>query len=277
MKRLIVLSACILLCASAAEAQYEVSSSERQTIIVDSQGDQLISITPNRQGEVRMKIAGYEILFGDDGSNSRRRISKFGNVYDGDAAFFEIGYSALTTPDYSLYTAADGDFMALGSKSTHVALNWLTTSVSISPHGILRLATGFSSVWDNYVFANKITLDSQSGKVVPAAVPSGTAKSKLTTSACRIPLMLELNFSDKLCLSAGVYGEYVTGHTKYKYPNTKSYTVNGCLSSLRWGYTAHLRLSDWIAVYCDYGCTPLFQNGKGPVTYPVSFGFGFIF
>ena len=171
----------------------------------------------------------------------------------------------LTSPDYSAYTAAQNGFMDLdASKSFHIALNTLSTSVSLSPRGHLRFSTALSLVWDNYVISNTRKLSVVDGVVTPATL-DGARKSKLATFSLRMPLFLEVDLFGSSFLSAGVYGEWVNAWTKYKSPRPKSKPKSTSASIRCAGVFAanirhHRRDSIWWATTC---CTNLFRDNRG--------------
>ncbi|MDY3978728.1 MAG: hypothetical protein SOZ00_01760 [Tidjanibacter sp.] len=248
--------------------------------IIKSNGDDMIRIEPDRQGDVVIKIAGYAISFGNDKlekPSKHRRYSQFGKEVDGKIGLLEIGASMLTSPDYSAYTAAQNGFMDLdASKSFHIALNTLSTSVSLSPRGHLRFSTALSLVWDNYVISNTRKLSVVDGVVTPATL-DGARKSKLATFSLRMPLFLEVDLFGSSFLSAGVYGEWVNAWTKYKSPKTKSTEIDKCINPLRWGFAAKLGITDGLYLVGDYCCTNLFRDNRGPATTPLSIGIGMLF
>ncbi|SMO60356.1 WG containing repeat-containing protein [Saccharicrinis carchari] len=183
--------------------------------------------------------------------------------------------------DFSL--ANDYRYLSLNSgKSVEFSLNALQQNISLSRKGNVGLVSGLGLNYNNYRFDNpNIPIVDESGNLAPQPITVGLEKNKLTTLYLTVPLLFEVQFSQRnrnaFYVSAGVIGAYkLRSHTKIvtkqegdrnKEKNRSSFGLNEFRygAQVRFGYKA-------LNFYGSYYFTPLFQKGRGPELYPVSLG-----
>lgn len=160
-------------------------------------------------------------------------------------------------------------------KSIYFAVNPFTTSAPITRDGTLGFTAGVGLVWRNYTFDNPVTIRKVNGKIVPADLSdlNGLKKSKLTTVAIDIPVMLDINFGKNFFISAGVYGGIVIGsHTKYKKPKTKD-KGGHAMEMFDYGLTARAGFTHFY-LFGNYGLNDLFKSNRGPSAQTFTVGLG---
>lgn len=268
-----------------ASGKTEVTLLDGKINILDNSGNDTTSIRIGRRnieiveegGKTDVSIHRIEK---DENARGWRR----GKHFNGHWSGFELGFNGLANEDYSLYSAADADFMELNQpKSMEVNFNFLEYSIVLdNPIG---LVTGMGFSMNNYRFDNDLTLvKGDDGIVHPLWIEEDekVEKSKLMASWLTVPLLLEFQIpvngrSNRLFISGGVIGGINLGsHTKVKYDGSKekdrgSFNINPfkCSATIRAG------LKDF-SLYASYGLTPLFKSDKGPELFPFSVGISLI-
>ena len=219
---------------------------------------------------------GLEIRFSKQGIRSY-------DCFEPTAMGFSFGFNMLPSPDYSLYTAQDGEFMDLSvGKSNRIGITPIQVSAGINRNGTFGIVSGLGMVWNNYVFENNITIRNINGIIMPEPLDRDYKKSKLTTFSLSIPVELEYQFparnnpNNRFFIAGGVLGEAMfKSHTKYKKPKHKSEsgqnleTFQGALS-FRGGYGN-------LSIFSYYYLTDLFKNNKGPEVQVFTVGVGLKF
>ncbi len=236
-------------------------TSSRQ--IIGPQNDDLVLRTDNRSGTLSMEIGGYEIALGSTNKSSKVRRSS----YSIGVCMLDVGFIALTSPDYAGYTPGQKGFMDLrGSKSTHVrmdVLNYaLTLNRPVAPTK-WQLYTGLNFTWDNLTFTDKITLGRENGRVFPLAIDDGYKRSKYKVKRIGIPVGIALyNKYTRLGVQLSVNNSLLLNERlKYKNPKVKS-GFSGAAS-----FQSSIRMAVKyysIGIYAEYSFTPLFKSGCGP-------------
>lgn len=204
--------------------------------------------------------------------------------FEGHYGFIEIGSNSLTTPDYSMYPN-DKNFLDLNhGKSIEFNLNF-SKSISLQKYrNNIGLVTGIGFNWNNYKFDKDVTLEMDKTKdiVVPKYLPSDQypklEKTKLASTYLNVPVMLEFQIptnDEPVYFSAGVIGGLKLGsRTKFKYNGNVSKTKDDFyLEPFRYGYTARVGYGSFY-IYGTYYETPLFKEGRGPLTQPFTIGIG---
>lgn len=246
---------------------------ERGRMIVKAGGVEIIIDNESKATGVSMLLPdGTKKVFRQNNNTvttvkkNKRRIAEPGHI-----AFLEIGVNLLPAPDYSAYRGA-GDFLDLRNAAS---LQWAFTlpdiSLKLTRDGMLAFSAGLQIIWNNYVFANDITLIKEDGMVVPVPV-SNPKKTKLTTFGLQIPVIMEFNLPGRVFLAAGVYGGVNIGmNTKVKFPKDKM--RDPYMNPLYWGVTGRVGYGSFY-VYANYGMSNLFKKDKGPAVAPVTIGVG---
>lgn len=239
----------------------------------DSIGENVVTIAADakEQGQVSISVVGLEMIFGNakdkkDDSKPRRK------KYETHQAYFEFGFNALTSPDYSMYPDEQSDFMDLNNaRSFSVALNLFHLGTNLNKSHSLGLCTSLGIMWNDYTFSDDVTIKRVDGMLQPVDIDKTYKKSKLNTFSIHLPVTIEANYKNYF-ISAGVYGDLVLGsHTKVKFPKEKSH--NMYVNTFQAGLTARVGYRE-LYLFGNYGLVNLFKDGKGPKTRPVTIGFG---
>jgi len=257
------------------------SSTELQKDTIKKSATQDTTIV--RLGKKDVKVidhdGGTEIIWGKGkGKNWKDKADKFDGHWEG----IEFGFNSFAKPDYSMYSAANKDFMSLNQgKSLEFNFNFYELNIGLSKNYV-GLVSGMGLSFNNYRFENDYTLQKGSIRTEPVALdPNNLAKTKLAVSYLNVPLLLEFqipvnNREGRLFLSAGVVGGVKIGsHTKVKYGNDKEKDRSGFnINSFNYAATARVGYKD-IALFAKYSLTPLFESGKGPGLTPFTIGISF--
>ncbi len=189
------------------------------------------------------------------------------------------------------YINANGDFtlpdeyryLSLNTgKSVEFSINAIQQNISLSRRGNVGLVTGLGLNYNNYRFDNpNIPVMDENGNLSSQPISIGLEKNKLTTMYLTVPVLFELQFSQRnrnaFYVSAGVLGGYrLKSFTKIvtkqdgdrdKEKNRSSFGLNDFRygAQVRFGYKA-------LNFYGTYYLSSLFQDGRGPELYPISFG-----
>ena len=203
-------------------------------------------------------------------------------------AGLEFGMNLFHQEDYSLYNEVTPpvpeDFMDLRyGKSIAVNLNFAEFAFKNEANNF-GLVTGLGFSFMDFTFDQPLTIEKLggSGVIVPVLLePDGLKKSKLNVSYITAPLMVEVKTplrmgSSRLYLAGGVIGGLNIGsHTKFKYKNDKEKDKsNFNINTFKYDLTGRIGFGDF-CVFVNYSMTPLFETGRGPELYPVTFGFSF--
>ena len=221
---------------------------------------------------------GTEIIWGK-GKHRKDNPDKFNGHWEG----MEFGFNAFGKPDYSMYSAADKDFMSLNQgKSLEFDFNFYELNIGLCKNYV-GLVSGMGFSFNNYRFENPYTL--QKGQYITEPVrlnPENLAKTKLAITYLNIPLLLEFQIpvnqnEGRLFVNAGIIGGVKIGsHTKVKYGDKKDKDRSGFnLNSFKYAATARIGYKD-ISMFANYSLTPLFQSGKGPELTPFTIGISFL-
>ena len=220
---------------------------------------------------------GTEIRWGKD----KRKDDP--NRFNGHWEGIEFGFNAFDKPDYSMYDAADNDFMSLNQgKSLEFDLNFYELNIGLSK-SYVGLVSGMGLSFNNYRFDNPYTLQKGQNMTLPIRLnPENLSKTKLAATYLNVPVLLEFQIpvnqnEGRLFINAGVIGGVKIGsHTKVKYGNNKDKDRSGFnLNSFKYEATARVGYKD-ICLFANYSLTPLFQTGKGPELTPFTIGISFL-
>ncbi len=183
-----------------------------------------------------------------------------------------FGLSGLYNTDYSGYSAADNGFLDMRlDKSTVFGFSFVKLELPITRNGRNWFTMGFSSMWANYNFSEKLTVTYQNGVMTPIAIDPSYKKSKLRVSTLSVPFTYRYVSYTKF--SVEVYGSVDFGmgaKTKYKRPKVKSdkmWMTNPVGASV--GFVTSYRD---IGFFVNAQLTPMFKDGAGPDTRAITFG-----
>jgi hypothetical protein len=196
----------------------------------------------------------------------------------------ELGMNTYMTRDnsISLPTGWNG-FELREEKSVSVGLNLLQKDVQLGKSNFWFL-TGLGVTWNNYRFANNVSLSNKDGRVTANFDTTSAIKyqkSKLTSSYLTVPVLFEYFTSkDKkkaFHFTAGaMLGLRIGSHTKQKYEldgkteKPKTYD-NFYLNPFRYGARFAMGYGNF-NLFADYYFSSLFKDNKGPELYPVNVG-----
>ena len=218
-------------------------------------------------------------LSGGKDKSKKDKSNKFNGHWEG----LEFGFNSFDKPDYSMYNAADKDFMSLNQgKSLEVNLNFYELNIGLSKNYV-GLVSGMGLSFNNYRFENPYTLQKGQFMTEPVRLnPENLAKTKLAITYLNVPILLEFQIpvnqnEGRLFINAGLVGGVKIGsHTKVKYGDKKNKDRDGFnLNSFNYAATARIGYKD-ICLFANYSLTPLFQAGKGPELTPFTIGISFL-
>jgi hypothetical protein len=295
MKKLVLTTAALLLCAGALFAQSpEQREIDSLRTVIKKQQEELnrkekIVIRDSASGdEVVVDVAGVKI-FSKSGKSGKDSVSvNFGkkdkkpnsqkkvitNHLRLDLGLNNYLYKGSMTLPRQM-SALD----LIPGKSVNVNLHLFDQAIKLSANGKLRLYYGTTIQYNNYRFTENVTFATFNDSL--QALPTGynLRKNKLLTTYVTIPLGLQFESKpDKLKHSfrfaAGPTIGYLIGsHTKQvssKEGKEKNYgDLN--VEKLSYGLNAKIGYGRF-NLYMNYSLSPLFQKGKGPELYPVAFG-----
>lgn len=275
-------------------AQTVIDQKENSLEVKSSKGKQVITILKDQDEEsFSLKIGGFNINLQGKAAETKRVIAPPKYIeLDLSASVqrlvirerplsrinvgnFQLGFIGLTTPDYSMYEDDTQGFLDLNNGRSISFAFEVIAEIPLDYRGNVWFSGGLRPRWDNYVFADPITLTKTDGMIFPQELDRDAMKrykkSKLTTFTLDIPLTMEFKLSKNVSLGGGVYGGFVLGdYTKYKFKKVKDkgdYAIN----FFQAGATFRIRI--WrIGAFFNYNFTPLFKNGAGPKTQPYMFG-----
>jgi hypothetical protein len=205
--------------------------------------------------------------------------SKFNGHFKG----VELGVNTYLNSNNELKLPEGAEFMELRiPASLTVNLNLLEANLPIIRQN-LGLVTGMGIEFNNYKFEGSNYIRKINGQVT--GVPTDGFefdKSKLACSYLKVPFMLEFQTNsgsskNSFHIGAGAnFGLRLRSHTKYNYVeagktvkekewdrfNLNPYRAAGIVK-FGWGP---------LNFFAEYNILPLFESGKGPELYPVSFG-----
>jgi opacity protein-like surface antigen len=206
--------------------------------------------------------------------------------FEGHWSGIEFGFNGLANTDYSKYPTSENHFLDNDLfRSNLLKLNTLQYSRGIQQtRNNIGLVTGVGLSFQSYHLNNNTALSvDENQKIHPAMIYyDSSQKSKLSIVYLEVPLLLEFqvpirNKANRLYLSVGVTGaKKLESHSKMKYrKNGKreklkspgDYSLNDfkVAATFRVGY-------HWANLFASYDIVPLFEDRRGPVVYPFSFG-----
>ena len=164
-------------------------------------------------------------------------------------------------------------------KSVNVNLHLFDQAVRLGKQGHAFFYYGVTVNYNNYRFSQDVTLNKISDSLLVTNSATPLKKDKLVTNYVTIPVGLRFETNPKhqkrsFSFAAGPTVGYLVGsHTKQvtdKGAKNKDYSDLN-ISKFRYGVNSSIGYGRF-HLYVDYALTPLFEKGKGPELYPVSFG-----
>ena len=206
--------------------------------------------------------------------------------FKGHFAGVELGMNGFANPDYSLYPAAEKNFLQNNLiLSNRLNLNFLQYSIGMQrTRTTIGLVTGMGMSFQSYRLDDNTSISVDENHLIhPATFYFDTKqKSKLSSVYLEVPLLFEFqvpigNYANRMYFSAGIIGaKRLESHTKIKYredgkkekvKTAGSYSIHDykAAATIRMGYR-------WIKLYATYDLEPMFKDKQGPVLYPFSVG-----
>lgn len=286
MKKLIFLISMLLMLAGMlpANGQYRVTRDNTSVAVKSYDGHSVVNIDEDSGDKVRIQVAGVEMWLKQEPGQSAEPKVPFGKRHKiatpGHIGFIEVGLNTLPSPDYSMYAGGPYPFAESFLQLDHGrSLQWafcLTDfSIKLAPYGIIALTSGVQMLWNNYVFSNPVTLVREEDRVLPEELSGNFRKSKISTFGFRIPVILELNFPQKIFVAGGIYGG-VNLDTRTRVRNPRQITNNPHIKAFYYGATLRLGYDSFF-VYGNCDLSPLFLDNRGPEVFPGTIGFGLSF
>ncbi len=202
--------------------------------------------------------------------------------FSGHWAGIDLGFNMFLNPDYEGY---DTEFMKNDIlRSNSFYLNLIQQSIGLQRNrNNFGLVTGLGFQFQGYRLADSITITKTDYDViVPKSFHySENQKSKLYLLSFTLPVLAEIqipinNYRNRLYFSSGMYFSYRIGsYTTIKYRDEQKQklkiTDNYSLQNFKYGIMARTGYR-WINFFAMYELTPFFQEDKGPVLTPFTFG-----
>jgi hypothetical protein len=241
-----------------------------------------VSSVAAMMGEVDEQMP-EEQKIGDVVKEIKMAKTKKGKKFNGHFKGVELGINTYVNRDNELKLPDGAEYMTLKMpNSLTVNLNLLEANLPIIRHYV-GLVTGLGIEFNNYKFeqSNFIRSDSTGIIAIPAA-PISFEKSKLACSYLKIPFILEFQTNsdskkNSFHIAGGAnFGLRLRSHTKYKYED-----AGKSVKEKEWDrfYLNPYRAAaivkfGWgpLNFFAEYNLLTMFDKGKGPELYPVSFG-----
>lgn len=206
--------------------------------------------------------------------------------FEGHWAGVELGVNSFIKSDYSLYPAAENNFLENNLLLSNVLnLNVLQYSKGLQQtRNTIGLVTGVGLSLQSYHLNSNTTIElDENRKVIPQTLFfDSNQKSKLSSVYLEVPLLVEFqipvsHFANRVYFSAGIIGsKRLETHTKIKYRKNgerqklkspgdysiRDFKVSG---TIRMGYR-------WINLFASCDVVPLFEDRRGPELYPFTVG-----
>jgi hypothetical protein len=223
--------------------------------------------------------------------------NKRGN-FDSDYVWagFQLAVNGYLNNKNSINIQEPYKFMELRTENSfQIGLNFYEERINIFRDKV-NLITGLGLTWNNYRFANDITLARSSDfpdleKETPLFGFEDTRqykKTKFAVSSLNVPLLLNFCTTKKKSeddkqfnLSFGVIGSFnYRTVTKTVFDGNKKDVKEkekGDFGVNPFSAHATVRLKyGWFNLFANYSLTPLFKSDRGPELYPFSIGLGLI-
>ena len=206
--------------------------------------------------------------------------------FEGHWSGIEFGLNGFSNADYSMYPTNEYGFLDNDLfRSNVLNLNVLQYSIGLQQNrNTVGLVTGVGLCLQSYRLDNRtVILIDDDRKVYPEIQYfDSNQKSKLSSMYLEVPLLMELQIpighsANRFYISAGLIGaKRLETHTKVKYrkngkreklksPGDYSMQDYKIAGTLRLGYRS-------VNLFATCDLVPMFEDHKGPVLYPFSFG-----
>ena len=254
-------------------------------------GDSTVKVHEGQSDSVKIRVGrktmvvsdgkhGTKVAFTQLDDEGFKKWTGHAPKFKGHWSFFEMGVNSFANVDYKGYSTPN--YMDLNhNKSMEVNINLFKVSVGLQEKkNNIGFVTGLGFNFNDYRFSNDFTIKNDNGYIVPIPISDpGLQKTKLSTGFITVPLLLEFHAprGSGLWMSMGLIGGIKMGsHTKVKIVDTKYKDHNDfVINPFRGGTTVRLGYKG-INLFGTYYFTPFFKDGRGPVMYPFTIGFGIL-
>lgn len=206
--------------------------------------------------------------------------------FEGHWSGIELGMNGFVYSDYSMYPEENNNFLDIDLiRSNVLNLNVFQYSKGLQQNrNTVGMVTGLGLSLQSYHLNNNTTLTTdENRKVYPEKLFfDSNQKSKLSSVYLEVPILIEFQFpvgneANRIYLSAGITGsKRLETHTKVKYrkngkreklksPGAYSISDYKVAGTVRVGYR-------FVNLFASFDLVPLFEDRRGPVLYPFSFG-----
>lgn len=207
--------------------------------------------------------------------------------FRGHWAGMEWGINNFLDDDFSISREGDNQFLDLNTgRSWAINLNFAQYSIGFGTSHA-GLVTGLGLEFNNYFFDHDNSIKEVDDYVVADTLSGNIAKSKLTATYLRVPLIFEVQFpgtirAQRIHMSAGIIASLKLGsHTKvvYKDSNGKDRDKKNDdfnINPFRYGLTARVGFGG-MSIFGEYYFSTLFVKDKGPELHPFTVGLAMAF
>lgn len=244
---------------------------KKYTVIVDD--DKEIRIISDNEPE---------IVIGDNHRKHKRQPAR---KMDGTWQGLEFGLTNFVNADNKMTLPDGADFMQLKlANSWGVNFNFAEKSFGLA-WNYFGLVTGLGFEYQRYMLDNDYDLVMTNDGIMGVDSDLDYFKNRLSVCHLTLPLLAEFQIpvtgeAQRIKLSAGVVGGLRIGTRqvqKYMINNDKQKILakdDFFLRDFRYGFTARVGYGDF-ALFANYYPQTLFETGKGPEIFPITFGFHF--
>ena len=283
MKRFLLLIIGLLtFCASQAQTEDSTNVGSHKLNI----GSNGIEQIESKDGNLSLTILGMQYNFSgttksssDNNQKSTNKVTIASIKGDGrnHIAFVELGSNFLVGTDYSMYPTEEQDLMTFTNhKSVYVGLNLIQVSIPLNPQRSFCLSTSLGLSFENYCFANDVTLVRENGMMRPLLLEGNIQKSKLRATYLHVPVMIDWNIKKGFFVAAGLNIDILLSSAlKYKKPVHKE-TGIATLSPVEVGVTARAGWRQFY-IFANYSLLDMFKGSTGPDGHRMSVGAGLFF
>ncbi|MCD6333387.1 MAG: hypothetical protein J7L89_08950 [Bacteroidales bacterium] len=210
-----------------------------------------------------------------------RPVRRMDGTWDG----LEFGLTNFMNSNHQLQLPDDGQFLDLKmGNSWGVNFNFAEKSFGLIQN-YFGLVTGLSLEYQRYMFSGDFDLVKTQQGITAAQINYDLYKNRLSVCHLVVPLLVEFQIPvygehERIKVSAGVVGglrigarqvqKYMENDEKQKIKSRDDFY----LRDYRYGFTARVGYGDF-AIFSTYYPQTLFEDGKGPQVFPVTFGVHF--
>lgn len=217
-------------------------------------------------GKLQLRVGPTELTLGKGTADykKRRPSATLNGISD-----LELGFNVLTGIDYTGYAPEEQQFLDFRTASMHYSMQLIGVDFFLNRNQTWNLGFGLSYTVDNYRFASaSASAAYEGGRLIPAASPDGTRKSKLRATYLGIPVSLTTYPGKSFVLGFTLYNDFLMGGNAITKRPKRKQSIRA-FDNYQLGAGVSLGY-DHFGVYGRYGFRPLFK--AGPDTHVVSAG-----